>query len=338
MRNSDHKRYILGLDVGGTKIEGGLFQVGKNSGYQIGKNRHLSLLEIFTMRRPTERHLGYEHILQVLMELCRDLISQINISIDQVEAIGIGLPGPIDPSTRKMVTGNTSVLCHQNLIFDLQKKLNSKVKIECENDANCFALAETLCGAGQKYALDRKCNPEDLVSLGIILGTGVGGGLIFYGKPWVGRNGGATEIGHLEFLPGGHPCYCGRMGCVEQYLSGPALEALVHSRSYSQMSQNLEAKDIFELALKKDPIAIAVVKQYKRYLARFIGNLINLYDPHFIVLGGGVSDQDEIYYGLHQDIYQHCFLLKIDIDVYKNSLGSSAGIIGAALSGVLKEV
>lgn len=123
------------------------------------------------------------------------------------------------------------------------------------------------------------------IGIGIILGTGVGGGIVVDGKIFQGRNGGAGEVGHSIFKTGGHPCYCGRDGCVEQYLSGPAIEASFVSRMYSQIEKLPTTKEVFELARNLDPIAIAVVSRYQKDLRKFLLNLTNIFDPDYFVLG-----------------------------------------------------
>jgi fructokinase len=169
------------------------------------------------------------------------------------------------------------------------------------------------------------------VSIGLILGSGFGGGVIVNGRAVTGRRGGAGEVGHMTLYADGYPCYCGRAGCAEQYLCGPALEAALNNRIYSQIEKRPSAAEIFKLYQAQDPIALAVVKRYKRDLAYFLGSLTCFLDPHYFVFGGGLSLQDVIYENLEVKIGENTYLPHDSIPVYKHKIGDSAGAIGAAL-------
>lgn len=312
--------YLIGVDIGGSKTEVALYE------HRRG-NYHLDLIHV--LRTPTERQHGYEAIMNNVSRTIRDVCD--SGVFEKVRAIGLGVPGAVDPLTHKMIRGNTSVLSGQSLREDLERRLGSSCPILVANDANCFALAEALCGAGLTVSKEIEKNSDEHVAVGVILGTGVGGGLIVKGRIWDGYHGGACEIGHLQIEPNGHPCYCGRQGCVEQYLSGPALEALMMSRSYSQIPNRITAQEVFAFAKQGDPIATAVVLHYKKYLARFLGNLVNVFDPHYFVLGGGLSNQEILYEGLSEMIQEHCFLSQFQPRVLRHGLSDSAGVLGAAL-------
>ncbi len=313
---------ILGLDIGGTKTEAALLNIGRNSSqFKI----------ISRLRIPTRRQSGFNIIYSDLIDLIGNVLDESKIKANELSGIGIGLPGSVDPNTQKMMFGNTMALIGKDLPKLIKSSLKIKCKIVCENDANCFALAEAIHGAGLKHSKKVKKSADSLTSVGIILGTGVGGGIILSGKIHSGRLGGAGEIGHTELYTNGHPCYCGRNGCVENYLSGPALEAMFGTRMYSQIKERPDAKGIFDLFAKKDPAAVACVLQYKRDLGKFLGNLHNVFDPDYFVLGGGMSNVKDIYFGLKEEIQKHCFLPNSAPNVYQNELGDSAGVIGAAI-------
>ncbi len=312
--------YLIGLDIGGTKIEAVLIE-------------KKGLKNIWSKRLPTERQKGYEQVLLKITTLLIDLYKENNLLVEQVDGLGVGLPGSVHPITKKMLTGNTALFVGRDLEADLRKNLpfSKNFRIIFDNDANCFSLAETYLGAGQSYYQETGIPPQKQNSLGIILGTGCGTGIIVEGKIYVGKNGGAGEAGHSELITGGAPCYCGRNGCAEQYLSGPSLEAAFNSRIYSQIEKRPSAKEIFELFSNEDPIAIAIVKQYQRHLAKFIGNLNNILDLDYFVLGGGVSQAEAIYQNLEVMAAQHSFIPGLKPKIYKHGLSEGAGSLGAAL-------
>lgn len=313
-------KYLIGIDIGGTKIEASLI--------------HKTELKILARKRiATERQKGYEQVLLKIKVLINDLCEENNISLSKLEGLGVGLPGSVHPHTQKMLTGNTALFVDRDLEYDLHTHINpsENFKIIFDNDANCFALAETYLGAGQSYYKETGISPQKQNCLGIILGTGCGSGIIIEGKIYSGKHGGAGEAGHTELITGGAPCYCGRNGCAEQYLSGPSLEASFNSRIYSQIEKHPSAKEIFELFNQKDPIAIAVVKQYQRHLAKFIGNLNNVLDLDYFVLGGGVSLATPIYQGLAEMSAEHSFIPGLKPKILRHELTESAGSLGAAL-------
>ncbi len=312
---------LLGIDIGGTKIEVTLFR--RESGFE--------LTTLGSLRSPTDRTKGYPHILETLEKLIREISAKVNSSLDRIHGIGIGLPGSVDPQTSIMIEGNTSILKGKNLGKDLVDQIGFTGPVLMENDANCFALAEALSGVGLVYAKRSSKPVTEHCSMGIILGTGVGGGIVVRGRLWQGCHGGAGEVGHMELVAGGHPCYCKREGCAEQYLSGPALEAMMATRSYSQIKTPLTSQEVFALAKKQDPVAMAVVHHYKRFLAKFIANLINAFDPDYFVFGGGMSNQGDIYIGMEEMIREQLFLKNIQPVLYQHTLGDSAGARGAAL-------
>lgn len=309
------KDLLIGLDIGGTKIEAVLVQK--------------STKEVLVRKRlPTERHKGYDQVLSKIKELICPLMSP------DVKGLGVGVPGSFHPITKRMLTGNTALFVNRELEKDLLSLIPNRgadFKIVFDNDANCFALAEVYTGAGLTYYKDTGIPPEKQNALGIIIGTGCGTGLVLKGGVFQGKNGGAGEAGHTELITGGAPCYCGRNGCAEQYLSGPGLEASFNQRIYSQIEKRPSAKDIFELFEKEDPIAIAVVKQYQKYLAKFIGNLNNTLDLDYYVLGGGLSQATPIYEGLEAMAAEHSFIPGLRPKIYQHALTDGAGSLGAAL-------
>jgi len=335
--------FLIGFDVGGTKIEATLFQLSpeqpstqQTDGFECAHSTRGRLhgRVISKLREPTERHKGYSAIVGKMANLIAASLKMGGVEVSQLSGIGVGLPGSIDPHTFRMLNGNTMVLINQDLLGDLrtQAAVPASVVMRAENDANCFALAEALCGAGLLHEKKSGIGIHSQTSVGIILGTGCGGGIVMQGRTLQGARGGGGELGHTILYPNGHACYCGQSGCAEQYLSGPGLESLMVTRHYSQLGQMpLSAKDIFERAQSGDPAALAVISRYKNDLARFLGSLTSVFDPHFFVLGGGLSLQPSLYQGLSEALSHHTFLPNSLIPVYQHQLGDSAGGLGAAL-------
>lgn len=332
--------YFIGFDVGGTKIEAMLIFLGqineqikflKQFEFQKSNGDIVPAFIVEKKRVATERHNGYSQIIDKMVQLAHDVCNSKNIKLTDLAGIGLSVPGPVHPETGIVSVSNSMVVVGHNLHKDLNEKLKLSCPFASENDANCFAFAEAVCGAGLEYYKQTNIQVKKQTSIGLILGSGFGGGIIVHGKIMEGRRGGAGEVGHVTLYPDGHPCYCGRRGCAEQYLCGPALEAALNTRIYSQIEKRPSAQEIFELYKIQDPIALAVVKQYKKDLAFYLGNLTNLIDPHFFVFGGGLSLQDLLYENLETNIGNNTFLPSEPVRVFKHVLGDSAGAIGAAL-------
>jgi fructokinase len=327
--------FLLGLDVGGTKIECALLKLGERSGSGFavstaaGKEYHAEI--IARERIPTDRHLGYDTVLNNTTALIGSVCEKSGVTLSKIQGLGVGMPGSVDPVDHIMLNGNTAIFIGRDFSSDLKKKLGADFRTAIENDANLFALAEVDCGAGQVFKKETGLDIKEHIAIGIIIGTGCGGGIVIKGKILQGKDGGGGELGHTELVTDGHPCYCGRKGCAEQYLSGPGLEALFSSRKYSQISHVKNARDIFELAIADDPIAKAVIQEHKRYLVKFLTNLTNIFNPHYFVLGGGVSLNKSLYENITEMINEHAFLKKASPRVYQHQLGDSSGVIGAAL-------
>ena len=330
------KEYLLGLDVGGTKIECALIKItnqqSKDSlNVSTSKYGNQFAAIIDRQRIPTNRQAGYASVMQNISTLCKDILGKAQVQMDQVSGVGMGMPGAIHPIKQIMQNGNTGIFINQNIALDLQQLLKADVPVYLENDANLFALSEVLCGAGQAFSHSTGKTPYLQTAIGIILGTGVGGGIVINEKILQGTNGGGGEIGHTVLYYDGHPCYCGQNGCAEQYLSGPSLEAQFATRIYNDIDKRPSSREIFELYHKKEPQAMASVIQYKKHLVRFLTNLTNIFDPDYFVLGGGVSTQNVIYENLTEELASKIFIKSSKPQVLKNVLGDSSGVIGAAI-------
>jgi fructokinase len=297
---------LWGLDIGGTKIEGVVLESSQNPNV------------LCRLRLPTEANKGYVHIIYRIQKLVETMIAEVGI---RPRKIGVGHPGMADPHTGRLKNSNTLVLNEKPLAYDLEKVL--KIPIVLSNDANCFAVAET------HYGVVKELAPNARMVFGVILGTGVGGGLVFDGKLWPGHHGIAGEWGHNIILEEeGDPCYCGKTGCVETVISGPALE-----RYYFNLTdRKILLKEISERAERGlDTAAIETMERLTTYFGKAIGTVINILDPNVVVIGGGVGNIDLLYSSLPNSLKNYVFNDKVHTKFLKPSLGDSAGVFGAAL-------
>jgi fructokinase len=291
----------IGIDLGGTKIEA--IVLGED-GAELLRRR---------VRTPAGDYDG-------TIAAIRGLVAGLEAELGRTGTIGIGTPGAISPRTGLLKNSNSIVLNGRAFDRDLVQALGREIRIE--NDANCFALSEAVDGAGQGHG----------VVFGVILGTGVGGGVVVEGRPISGRNRIAGEWGHNplpwpkpEELPGA-PCYCGRHGCIETWLSGPGIAAWYRATT----GQPLDAAAIFAAAKAGEAAAVAALHHYRDRLARSLATVVDLLDPDVIVLGGGVSNEALIYDGLEAAIAAHAFSDGIDTPVRRARHGDSSGVRGAA--------
>lgn len=295
---------LWGIDLGGTKIEGVILKSADDP--EI----------LFRKRIPTEAGQGYDHIVGQIVKLVTMMIAEAGYSPAR---IGIGTPGALDPQLGVMKNCNTTSLNGQPLKKDLENKLG--MKVEMANDANCFALAEARLGVVKEKF------PDAQVVFGVIMGTGVGGGLVVNGQVINGLQGIGGEWGHNFLDTSGGPCYCGKSGCVEQVLSGPALEEFYFKRSGSRKA----LKEIVSLAESgKDDIAIETISRLTGFFGIAISVLINILDPDVIVIGGGVGNIDALYTDGVKSIRKNIFNNRLETPVVKPLLGDSAGVFGAA--------
>jgi len=295
------KPYRIGMDLGGTKIEGIVLD-------PDGR-------ELFRKRIETQAQQGYRHILDRIQSLHDELAGRIS---QQPHTFGIGTPGAISPRTGLLKNANTVCLNGQPMKPDLERLLGRPVEVQ--NDANCFAMAEALYGAGKGRKL----------VFGVIMGTGVGGGIVHRGEVITGPQGIAGEWGHTSIDPNGPACFCGRRGCVETLISGGGLAA----RFAEQHREKTTFAEIVERYRRGDPKATAFVKIFFRNFGRALANLIDVLDPDVIVMGGGLSNINELYTEGIAEVARCVFSDSLETPIVKHQLGDSAGVIGAALVGI----
>lgn len=293
--------FRIGIDLGGTKIEGIVLDAG-------GK-------EVFRKRIPTEQQNGYAHILNRVKLLHDELAAGIQ---GQPHMFGIGTPGAISRRTGLLKNSNTVCLNGQPLKADLEKLLARQIEIQ--NDANCFAMAEALHGAGQG---------KNLV-FGVIMGTGCGGGIVYKGEVITGPQAIAGEWGHMSIDPNGPRCYCGQRGCVETYISGGGAEAR-YAEQYHETKSFVEIEQAY---CRREAWVNEFMRTFFRNFGRALANVIDILDPDIVVLGGGVSNFKALYSEGVAEVARQVFSDSLETPIVKNRLGDSAGVIGAALVGV----
>jgi fructokinase len=265
---------------------------------------------LFRERRPTPQADGYDAILKNIHSIVGDLENKSGQSC----SVGIGTPGAISTRTGLLKNSNTQCLNGRPLQSDMEKILARPVRIA--NDANCFALSEALDGAGQGAN----------VVFGVILGTGVGGGLVFHEALHEGLHHIAGEWGHNVLEPDGPPCYCGKRGCVETFLSGPGL-----ARDYAtQAGTTLDTRTIVTRASEGDRQAEAAMQRYLDRFGRALAVVINILDPDVIVLGGGMSNIARLYTEGRQRLEHYVFDDELRTRVLSHVHGDSSGVRGAA--------
>ena len=300
-----------GIDLGGTKIECAVITYEKN------ETRSNEFVVLHRERVPTESSKGYEHVISQVKKLVAQVEQKMGY---RPEKLGIGTPGAIEPLTQLMKNSNSVCLNGMPFEKDLEKELGIKIKMV--NDANCFAMAEAQLGVVQELGVDVE------TVFGVIMGTGVGGGIVVNGHALHGRHGIAGEWGHNFLHEDGGMCYCGRVGCTETLISGPALERYYESLAGVKIS----LKEIVERHRnKEDEHASAVMDRLVCMFGKGIARIINVLDPQVIVIGGGVGNIDEIYSEGVTKAKKHVFNPIVDTAFLKPKLGDSAGVFGAAL-------
>lgn len=294
---------LIGIDLGGTKTEVAVLAVDG--------------AVLFRQRQATPRD-DYTAILDTIQALVDEAIAHTGIARPQ--AIGCGIPGCLDPDTHTVRGASTLVLNGQLFQSDLAQRLQCRVHVQ--NDANCLAVSEAVDGAGQGSG----------VVFAAILGTGCGGGIAFQGKAWAGRHAIAGEWGHNPLpwptldelqVPA---CWCGQVGCLETWISGTGF-----SRDHALMyGGNLAAFQIIEQMRRGDISATQSFERYQNRLGRALGQVVNLLDPDCIVLGGGMSNVDEIYTNIQSEILRYTFSKTVRTPVRRALHGDSSGVRGAA--------
>ena len=287
----------IGIDMGGTKIEAAALD---DRGTLHGRRRV-----------PTPKG-DYSATVEAIAGLVAGLEAEFGVRAP----VGVGIPGTLSPATGLIKNANSTWLIGRPFDRDLGARLGRPVRLS--NDANCFALSEAVDGAAAGAS----------VVFGVILGTGVGGGLVVDGRVLVGRNAIAGEWGHNplpwprdEERPG-PLCYCGKRGCLETFLSGPGL-----ARDHGG---GIEPEEVVARADAGDAAAVAAFERYEDRLARGVAHVVNIVDPDIIVLGGGLSNLDRLYTNVAPKLAKYAFSDTVETPIVRNRWGDSSGVRGAA--------
>ncbi len=288
----------IGIDLGGTKIEGLALD---DDGREVARRRI-----------PSPRG-SYDATLHAIAMLVGDLERAANAHC----TVGLGIPGAVSPASGLVKNANSTWLIGKPLAEDLARVLDRPVRLA--NDANCLALSEATDGAAAGAP----------IVFGVIIGTGTGGGIVVNGQVIVGMNAIGGEWGHNPMPPSFGPiadpmtqCYCGRRNCVETYLSGPALE-----RDYAK---GISAIEIADCASDGEPEAVAALSRYADRMARALGTVINILDPHVVVVGGGLSNIDMLYDMVRDRWAAYIFSDRVDTRLVPAKHGDASGVRGAA--------
>lgn len=298
----------IGFDVGGTKIAICVLDARGNS--------------VFKTEAATPPN-DY----QAFLETASALLSQAREAVPEAASasIGLGIPGEIDVTSNTVKNANSTCLIGHDLESDLARVFGQPVRLA--NDAQCLIASEVHDGAAMGAT----------VAFGVILGTGVGGGVAVNGEPWRGNNRIAGEWGHNPFPDRdneqtGSPCYCGRNNCIETVLSGPALVAAYHDAT---AGENAQLPEIEAKIIGGDPVARAVLTEYIDNLGKALASVVGVLDPEVIVLGGGVSSIHALYRELPERIAAHMFHSapskpRFTTSIVKSKWGPDSGVRGAA--------
>lgn len=287
----------IGIDLGGTKTEGVLLAADDSI--------------VARERRPTPQAQGYDAILAGI----RDLVTALAARAGSACTIGIGTPGSL--SARGLLkNSNTTCLNGRPLKADLERVLARDIRME--NDANCFALSEARTGAARGAR----------TVFGVIMGTGVGGGIVVDGAVLRGRHDIAGEWGHNVLDASGAACYCGRRGCVETWLSGPAV--VRDYRMHGGATAVATVEDIVARAADREPAAVAALDRLCARFGQALATVINILDPDVVVLGGGLANVARLYTDGRDALARHVFNDECSIPIVANAHGDSSGVLGAA--------
>ena len=294
----------IGVDLGGTKIEAIALGGGGGGGGDV------------LARQRVATPPSYDGTLDAIVRLVRGIENEVG----ERGTVGLGVPGVVVPSTGLVKNANSTWLIGQPLERDLSRMLERPIRTM--NDANCFALSEAADGAGAGAS----------VVFGVILGTGVGGGIVVDRRCLVGPNLIAGEWGHnpLPWMTAdefpGPPCYCGKIGCIESFLSGPGFE-----RDHANRSGRRErSRDVVIAASLGDEDAVESIALYHDRLARALASVINLLDPDVVVLGGGMSNLPGLAPSVTPLLLNYVFSDSVKTRVVANAHGDSSGVRGAA--------
>ena len=312
------KSYVIGVDLGGTKISTAL---------STFDGEVISQTVI-----PTNAKEGESAVLNRIISTIEEVIKNSEVTIDKVEAIGIGSPGPLDSKKGIIITTPNLPFRNYNVVKPIKDKFN--VPVYLDNDANVAAIGEYMFGAGK--------GKENIVF--ITVSTGVGGGAILNGKPYRGHTSNALEIGHTTVNPNGLRCNCGNIGCLEAMASGTAIgkrgQEVVSSNVETSLRnyENITSYEVFTEAKKGDEAAKEIVDEALEYLGIGVANSVAIFDPEMVIIGGGVSKVGDILFDKVKEVVnKRCFQsMSKSCEIVPAGLGSDAGVIGSVALAILE--
>lgn len=305
------KKYIIGLDLGGTKISCAVADLKGE------------IVKQYTI--PTLANLGEEKVMNRIISVIDKIIKESKININEIQAIGVGAPGPLDIKNGIIITTPNLPFKNFNIIKPIKNRYNTPTYID--NDANVATIGEYIFGAGK--------GTENMIF--VTVSTGIGGGAILNGNIYRGNTSNALEIGHMTLMPNGPKCNCGNCGCVEALASGTSIakqanEAVLKGE-YTSLSkfENITSVEVFKEARNGDKIAKKIVNNSLTYLGICIANLVTIFDPEIIVIGGGVSKAGDIVFDeVRKEVNKRCFsIIAKACNIVPALLGGDAGIKGA---------
>lgn len=312
------KNYVIGIDLGGTKISCALADL---EGQVISQNTV-----------PTNAQEGEIPVLNRIIQCVQTVLNNGDITIDKVRAIGIGSPGPLDAKAGVIITTPNLPFKNFNLVSPLKEKFG--VPVYLDNDANVAAIGEFMFGAAK--------GTENMVYFTV--STGVGGGAVLNGKVYRGNTSNALEIGHMTVLPDGPRCNCGNIGCLEAVASGTAIgkrgKEAVESKVETSLRnyENVTSYEVFKEAKAGDKVAQDIVDSCLNYLGIGVANAIAIFDPEMVIIGGGVSKVGSVVFDKVQEVVnKRCFKSMADAcKILPAGLGTDAGVIGAVALAIIE--
>ncbi|MBQ7363967.1 MAG: ROK family protein [Clostridia bacterium] len=314
--------YYLGIDLGGTNIAAGIV----DENYNILKKGSV----------PTLASRPIDEVMTDMANLCKNLLAEMNLTVDDVEYAGIASPGTCNSETGVVEFSNNIVMYNYPIADVLKAKLGVK-KVYIDNDANAAALAEALAGAAKGASS----------AIMITLGTGVGGGIVVDGKIYSGFNHAGAELGHIVIEKGGRQCTCGRRGCFETYSSATGLINMTKEKmeknpdslmwKLSEAAGKVSGKTAFQAKRQGDAAGAEVVDEYIEYLALGLTNIVNIFQPEVLCIGGGICNEGEYLMApIREIVAKENFAHNSPNQtvIKRAALGNDAGILGAAVLGM----
>lgn len=312
------KAYVIGIDLGGTKISTAL------------ANFDGEIIENVVV--PTKAEEGEIPVLNRIIRTIEDVLEKSNTTISEVESIGIGSPGPLNAVTGVIITTPNLPFKNYNLVRPLKERFD--IPVYLDNDANVAAIGEFMFGAGK--------GKKNIVYFTV--STGVGGGAVLNGNIYRGNTCNALEIGHTTVAPNGPRCNCGNVGCLEAVSSGTAIskrgKEAVSTNVETSLKQyeNITSYEVFKEAENGDEVSKDIVDEALNYLGIGVANAVAIFDPEMVVIGGGVTQVGDILFNkVRQVVNKRCFKNMAEAcEVVPAGLGSSAGVVGAVALAILE--